>query len=85
MSSEVPAPTDLTASPVKPPSPSSTNAPIEAVELVEPLEPPGSIFFLHAPGQDLARFRGTRTEKPQEGPLCPEGLRNPFLTSFGNP
>jgi hypothetical protein len=42
-------------------------------------------FFLHAPGQDLARFRGTRTEKPQEGPLCPEGLRNPFLTSFENP
>jgi hypothetical protein len=43
MSSEAPAPTDLTASPVKPPSPSSTNAPIEAVELVEPLEPPTKV------------------------------------------
>jgi hypothetical protein len=43
MSSEAPAPTDLTASPIKPPSPSSTNAPIEAVELVEPLEPPTKV------------------------------------------
>ncbi len=43
MSSEAPAPTDLIASPVKPPSPSSTNAPIEAVELVEPLEPPTKV------------------------------------------
>jgi hypothetical protein len=40
MGSEAPAPTDLTASPVKPPSPSSTNAPIEAVE---PLEPPTKV------------------------------------------
>ncbi len=43
MSSEAPAPIDLTASPVKPPSPSSTNAPIEVVELVEPLQPPTKV------------------------------------------
>ncbi len=43
MSSEASAPTDLTASPIKPPNPSNTNAPIEAVELVEPLEPPTKV------------------------------------------
>jgi len=43
MSSEAPATTDLTASQVKPPNPSSTNAPIEAIELVEPLELPTKV------------------------------------------
>ncbi|KAH9567112.1 hypothetical protein CY35_03G013800 [Sphagnum magellanicum] len=43
MSSEAPTTTDLTASQVKPPSPSSTNAPIEAIELVEPLELPTKV------------------------------------------
>jgi hypothetical protein len=52
MSSEAPVPTDLIASLVKPPSPSSTNAPIEAVELVEPLEPPTKVAHVQ-PGGSL--------------------------------
>jgi hypothetical protein len=42
-------------------------------------------FFFACTRTRSGPFPGDRTEKPQEGPLCPEGLRNPFLTSFGNP